>query len=190
MKTFTIKDFINYNGPCFSCKSKINFRVGVSIVNSQQPSIYLVPTVTNDFIEIDLKHKYNSELKLKIFPKTNKFSTSNTARLIKYLDDKKLSLRSRCDGCGTNIDSESLEFNFLQCFIKPVGICDEKLVVTHDKHLYEVYSYFTDNRSTIVFIKIDSNEDGKWVSLPLLPLYKFKNKEKFLEKIKTYILFS
>lgn len=89
MKQFTVKDFITYSGPCFSCQSKINFKIGSKTqpqtTISWQPDVYLTPVVTNDFIEVDLKINYNDGLSLKIFTKTNKFTTSSMKNLIKHL---------------------------------------------------------------------------------------------------------
>lgn len=190
MKTFTVKDFITYNGPCFSCGSKISFTIGVSFIN-QQPSAYLPPIVNNDFIDIDLKISYRNELKLKIYPKTNKFTTSSMKGLTKYLKEHNLFLRSYCSNCLTCIDSQFLEFNLLKEFIKPVGISDEKLIIVNDKSLYEIYSSFIDN-NTIIFVSNTTNVNiiPIRIELPLLPKYKLKNKEHFIQKIKTYILFS
>lgn len=191
-RTFTVKDFITYNGPCFSCGSKISFTIGVSFIKTQQPSAYLPPVVNNDFIEVDLKISYRNELKLKIFPKTNKFTTSSMKGLTKYLEEHNLFLRSYCSNCRTCVESKFLEFNLLKEFIKPVGISDEKLVVRYGNYMYELYSSFLDNYSNLIVNDAKPIYLSKPISinLPLLPMYKLKNKERFIEKVKTYILFS
>lgn len=191
MKTFTVKDFIAYNGPCFSCKSKINFQIGVSF-KTQQPSTYLVPIVNNDFIDIDLKISYRNELKLKVFPKTNKFITSSMKGLTKYLEEHDLFLRSYCNNCTTCVDSQFLEFNLLKEFIKPVKINDERLIVQNGNLKYELYSSFSHENSSLVVYNTQTGNLTKpiYIYLPLLPMYKLKNKERFIEKVKTYIIFS
>jgi hypothetical protein len=191
MKTFTVKDFITYNSPCFSCGSKISFKIGVSFIKNRQPSTYLVPIVSSDFIEIDLKINYNNGLKLKILPKTNKFTVSSMKGLTTYLEKHNLFLRSYCDNCRTCIDSQFLEFNLLKEFIKPVEISDERLFVRNNNYKYELYSYFTHSYSVLI-ISDQTNiaNNSIRIELPLLPMYKLKNKEHFIKKVKTYILFS
>ncbi len=192
MKTFTVKDFITYNSPCFSCGSKISFKIGVSFIKNRQPSTYLVPIVSSDFIEIDLKINYNNGLKLKILPKTNKFTVSSMKGLTTYLEKHNLFLRSYCDNCRTCIDSQFLEFNLLKEFIKPVGISDERLIVRNGNYMYELYSSFIDNYSSLFISQppINTLNSNIRIELPLLPMYKLKNKEHFIKKVKTYILFS
>lgn len=191
MRKFTVKDFITYSGPCFSCKSKIRFEIGVSFGKTYQQSVYLVPTVTNDFIEINLKINYNNGLSLKIFPKTNKFTTSSMKSLIKYLEEHKLFLRAKCDECYTCIDSQMLNFNLLKEFIAPVGISDEKLIVKDKKYLYELYSDFEYSYSVLIISTTSAPTITPIrMELPLLPMYKLKNKERFIEKVKTYLIFS
>lgn len=193
MKKFTVKDFITYTGPCFSCQSKISFQIGVFNKQDRQSkeSIYLTPNVTNDCIDIDLKINYRSGLNVKIFPKTNKFTTSSMRLLTKYLEEHNLFLRSKCDECHTNVDSEALEFNLLKEFVVPVTISDERLIVKDDKYLYELYSFFDNSGQSIVMIShINKVAQPIRIELPLLPMYKLKNKERFIQKMKTYITFS
>lgn len=199
-KKFTVKDFITYNGPCFSCNSKISFQIGVFKTKEKQiPAVYLTPTVTNEIIDIDLKTNYRDSLNLKIFTKTNKFTTSSIKSLIKYLDEHGLFLRSKCDNCQTSVDSEAIEFNILKEFIAPVAISDERLVVRDNTHQYELYSSFEPGvqGGSIALISslnaaVKSNTQNKLIriDLPLLPMYKLKNKERFIQKMKTYIVFS
>lgn len=200
MKKFTVKDFITYNGPCFSCQSKITFEIGVFNTKSKQvPAVYLTPTITNESIDIDLKINYRDSLSLRVFTKTNKFTTSSVKSLNKYLDEHGLFLRSKCDNCKTSVDSEAIEFNILKQFIAPVAISDERLVVRDDKHQYELYSSFKpgDQGGSIAIISSlnaagKNNTQNKFIriDLPLLPIYKLKNKERFIQKMKTYIVFS
>ena len=192
MKKFTVKDFITYNGPCFSCRAKVNFKVGVTYINQSIDSVHLVPVVKNDFIEIDLKINYHDGLKLRIFPKTNKIQTSSMRGLTKYLDEHKLYLRTHCDHCYTSVESQFLEFNLLKEFIKPVGISREMVIVNDGNNMYQVHSSFIDESSVVIIDRISKTTPITPIrmELPLLPIYKFKTKERFLEKMKTYLIFS
>jgi hypothetical protein len=191
MKSFTVKDFITYNSPCFICESKINFTIGVLFNKKHQPTLYLTPFVTNDFIEVNLKFKYSDNgLKLKIFPKTNRFEISSMKNFMKYLEEHKLFLRSYCDTCYTRIESNPIEFNLLKFFIAPAFINDESVIVKNDNSLYELYSLFDQNYSTLIVSRTDIVAPPIRIELPLLPIYKLKNRDRFIEKVKTYILFS
>src|SRR5271167_3698355 len=110
MRKFTVKDFIGYNNPCFSCDNQINFKIGfldLDVESSSKtsysiphagpyipscPISYLRPTVTPQFTEIDLMITYSDALKLYIFHKTNKILTSSQRGLTKYLESHKLFL--------------------------------------------------------------------------------------------------
>jgi len=190
MKQFTVKDFITYSGPCFSCQSKISFKIG-SFSNEQPMAAYLVPVVTNDFIDVDLKINYNNGLSLRIFTKTNKFTVSSMKGFTKYLEKHKLFLRANCDKCRTRVESQVLDFNLLKEFIAPVNISDEQLIVKDGKYLYELYSSFEAGYSALIINSTSKpSVNSIRMELPLLPMYKLKNKERFIEKVKTYILFS
>jgi hypothetical protein len=193
MKKFTVKDFITYNGPCFSCGSRVNVKIGVIKVDVADFNIALLnPVITTNSIDIDLKINYNSSLKLSIFSKTNKFSTSSMKGLTEYLNGHKLFLRSNCDHCYTKVESQYLEFNLLKGFIKPVGVSNELLVVNDGANLYQVHTSYIEEKSLVIIDRINKTTPITPVrmDLPLLPLYKFKDKDHFIAKIKTYLVFS
>jgi hypothetical protein len=197
MKQFTVKDFITYNAPCFSCGESIILEFGsVELINngkvSGQSPVFLKPIVSKDRTEISLKISYVGSLQLWIFHKSNKFLTTNFTGLSEYLNTHKLFLRSRCNKCNSLIDSQFIEFNLKSGFIKPVGISAEYLSIQDKSHLYCIHSKFLDDKTIIIADRIDKTTpvSGVRIEIPLLPLYKFKDKEKIISKIKTYILFS
>ena len=191
MKKFTVKDFITYNNPCFSCGNKISFKIG-SVNGANQPPVYIRSTVTPERTEIDLKVTYNDTLQLWIFHKSNKILSSDMRGLTDYLAGHKLFLSSRCDKCYTSIESHFLEFNLNKGFINPVGVSLETLMVYDEKNLYQVYSSFIKECSVVVVDRINKTTpiSPMRFDLPLLPLYKFRDKDKFLNKMKTYLIFS
>lgn len=195
MKKFTVKDFIAYNNPCFSCDNAINFRIGFLDLENPQANIsYLRPTVTGLYTEIDLKIKYaNSEaLKLYIFHKTNKLLTNSNSGLTEYLSRHKLFLSSTCDRCYTLIESQYLDFNIDKGYVNAVGISLERLMVCDDNNLYQISSSFIEEESILSVDKIDKVKPLSQfqLKLPLLPKYRLKDKENFIRKIKTYMTFS
>jgi hypothetical protein len=192
MKRFTVKDFIDYNGPCFSCDSPINFKIGFLDLEARTDASYLRPTVTNNYTEIDLRITYENSLKLYIFHKTNKILTNSNQGLTKYLSSRKLFLSSSCERCLTQIDSQYLDFNVDKGFVAATGIATERLMVMDDHNLYRINSFFMADKSSLTVDKIDKTTplSPLRLELPLLPKYRFKDKKHFLRKIKTYVTFS
>jgi hypothetical protein len=192
MKTFTVKDFIIYNNPCFSCGSKISFKIGSTHNELSFSPVYKKTTVTADHVEIDLDITYRQTFKLYIVNKSNKILSPDMKSLTDYLSMHELFLSSRCDRCYTSIESYPLEFNLAKGFIKPVGINQENLIVTDDKNMYQIHSSFNQKISTATISKINKTMpiSPARINLPLLPLYKIKNRDRLINKLKTLVLFS
>lgn len=197
MKKFTVKDFIEYNGPCFSCGGQINFKIGfVDLDAKQTPTMadasYLRPLVTTNHTEVDLIIKYSNQeaLKLQILHKTNKIFTNNSQGLTKYLSRHKLFLSSQCDKCHTQIESNFLEINLNKGFIEAVTISTERLVVMSDDTIYQLYSSAFDNKTKVVVDRLDRIAHTFNLDLPFLPKYRFRTRDNLISKIKMYMTFS
>jgi hypothetical protein len=192
MKKFTVKDFIEYNGPCFSCNNQINFRIGFLDLETRVDASYLKPVVTANYTEIDLLITYNNAIKLYIFHKTNKILTNNQQGLTKYLSGRKLFLSSTCNRCYTQIESQYLDFNLEKGYVSAVGISTERLMVSDGENQYQINSFFMAEKSNLVVDKIDKARPLTpfQLDLPLLPKYRFKDRAHFLQKMKTYLTFS
>lgn len=188
MKKFTIKDFITYNNPCFSCNNKISIKIGSADSISQSDTVFLTPIINVDSTDINLKITYANVLKLKISHKTNKIQTTRLMSLTKYLKEHKLFLRSYCDHCHTFIESQFLEFNMSRGFIYPVGISNEVLIVKNKNTTYNLSSSFFEGKSLLIVDK--PNISPLYFNLPLMPLYKFKDKEHMINKMKLFVVFS
>ena len=184
MKKFTVKDFITYNSPCFGCGNKINFYFEIDTPNAGTVSKRAL--VGGDFTEVDLIIHYSDPLKINITHKTNKFIASSNKSLTTYMKEHKLSMRTRCDKCYSTVASQPLEFNMDKGFVCPVEIREEVFLITNELDSYQIYS--SGSKSTVHFVS--ASGAVMRLTLPLLPLYKFKTKEKFVNKIKTYIVFS
>jgi hypothetical protein len=194
MRKFTVKDFIAYNNPCFSCGNPINFRVGFLDLETKADVSYLRPVVTPNYTEIDLIIKYSDAeaLKLYIVHKTNKILTNSNRGLTKYLSSRKLFLASACDKCYTQIESQFLDFNVDKSYVAAVGLSTERLMVNDGTNMYQINSSFIENKSKLLVDKLDRTKPLSpfTLDLPLIPRYRFKNKEHFISKMKTYITFS
>lgn len=198
MKKFTVKDFILYNAPCFSCKEPVAISIisartndNVGVDGAASPSQLRV-TVTKENLEVDLKINYDQILKLFVNLVTNKIITTNFSGLTDYLKEHKLSLRSECKKCYTSMESYFLEFNLNKGFVYPVGIAKERLIVTDDTNQYTVISSFFSEQSILYADRLDKTHPISpfKIELPLIPLYRFRTREKFLNKMKTYLIFS
>ena len=191
MKKFTVKDFIGYNNPCFSCGERISFKLGI-VTNGVDGSAQLRPTVKPEYTVVDLKVTYSKTLQLWIFHNTNKFIASNPIDFTEYLNENHLFLHSKCDKCMSSIESMFLEFNKDMGFVKPVSISREILLVNDDRNQFILNSSFAWNKSVLSADRLDKTAPISPIvlDLPLLPLYKFKTKERFLNKVKTYVVFS
>lgn len=187
-----VKDFIAYNNPCFSCGSAINFRIGVLNLEDADEATSLRPMVFPNYTDIDLLITYSNSLKLYIFHKTNKILTNDGQALTRHLSGHKLFLSSDCSKCYTQAQSLPLDIDLDKGLVKTVGLNTERLMVSDAKNMYQIETSFPDNKSVLSVDKLDSVKPMAplILNLPLLPKYKFKNKEHFINKIKTYTLFS
>lgn len=196
MRKFTVKDFITYNNPCFGCGKKITFRIGFYTTSEYSSPIasYLRPIVLANYTEVDLKISYIDMIKLYIFHKDNKILSNNQGGLTKYLSEHTMFLSSTCT-CHSEIESEPLDFHLIEDkqHVAAVQIKSERLVVTDADNMYQFYSSFPDKKSTLIVYKQNNDQPTSQpttIEMPLIPKYKFKSREHFLEKMKTYILFS
>jgi len=192
MKKFTVKDFIFYNSPCFSCGSRTHFDIGYYNSDTDDASILLRPLINSNYTEVDISITYTNALKLYIFHSNNKILTNNSQALIKYLSNHKLFLISEClnTKCACRIQSQYLVFNLEKCHIEAVPISFENLTVTDENNIYHIESWFEgEAHSKVSYTRKDTNKKTS-LKLSLLPKFSFKNKQHFITKMKTIIVFS
>lgn len=190
MKRFSVKDFIVYNNPCFCCGERITIKMGTAPHGKEQDAIFLSTLTTPEFIKVDLTITYTSSLSLQICPKTNKFETNNFNRLKKYLDDNNIFLYTSC-GSHAQIIGQPLKFNLEKKFIYSFEISKESFIITDDNNHYQIVSDYLANKSYIWVDKIDAtNISSINFEFPLMSIKKFKDKLRFIEKMKTYLIFS
>ena len=192
-KSFTVKDFIKYNGPCFNCGNKIFVSIkeydclivnGLNSISSFE--------IKGDIIEATLKLNYSYILNLTINISNNKYETSNIHKLMAYLASRDIVLFSECKKCKSYIHTESLKFG-PKAFILPTKISAEKFLFSDNLNNYTITSDFKNNKTIITSLPKNYNDYYQELislDISLLPLYKFKTREKILQKIKTLILFS
>jgi len=191
MKEFTVKEFIGYNNPCFSCGENIHFSFALK-QDDMDGSTVLRPTVTIDNTTVDLKVSYRESLQLLIVHQTNKFIAYNSKELENFLKKTEVFLISKCNKCFTNVESDYLDFNFEKGFIKPVSLFREVVMMSDDSYRYHIRSNFSNSKSFVVIDRIDKVTPISPITFeaPILPMSKFKNKKQFMDKMKTYMVFS
>lgn len=193
MNKFTVKDFITYNNPCFSCESKINFSIGAldDEHTSIDEAVYFRPTVTKNYSEIDLIINYTTSLKLFIFHTTNKILSNDFIALTKYLERRKLFLSSFCHKCHSQSKSKILDFNLEKKIVKPTTLLLEETIIYDDKFRYLLTSNSEKNKSYFI---IEDLAKVKYtptvIESPLIFRSKFNNRQSFIDKTKLYVLFS
>jgi hypothetical protein len=188
MKSFTVKDFIAYNNPCFSCGEHINIRFRTVSKISYVAGL-IKPLIKIDSTTVDLVTKYRNILQLQINNKTNKILSNDIRSLKEFLFDNNIQLISNCSKCNTSITSSYLIFNFDKWYIEPTTISLEDLIICENNKHYSIISSFMDDESIIYCAKNGGDIVLSFKS-KLLPLYTLKTKENMLNKIKTYLVFS
>lgn len=192
MKLFSVKDFISYNNPCFSCKQHVNFYFTVAPRTVSNPTTgYFSPIVSRDFTAVDLKITYSHSLTLKIHHKTNRFEANNIHELEDYLSKNQINLTLSCPKCQSKITSDKLVFDLTKKYVRGTKVVYESLRIKDKEKQYFLETFHELNGTTITVIS-NNNAFGDifTIDTPALPLYKFKNKNNVIKKIKTYMLFS
>lgn len=185
----TLNDFIQYNNPCFSCNSKISLTL--HMVN-EKTNIHtpLKPVPFKKYIKFALQVGYRDSLDLIIDPINNKFDSNNHSHLKTYLLNREINFEIECQKCETAIITNKVEFMFKDGFIKPLTIKFEDLIVKNKNNIYKVYNFYNENRAAAEIINKKGNSPNVIIDIKLFPLFKFKTKENFIKKLKTYLIFS
>jgi hypothetical protein len=193
MTKFTVKDFISYNSQCISCNSLTLFEV---MSHPNNCAAYKLNTINSpNYLEINAHVKYNSSesLQLLIFHKTNQILSSNIDALIIYLRNYKLFFSKRCATCGTVTHSNDLIFHANINIIEPLSMFTETVILQTSDIQYILHSNFSNNETKLlVYHKKHDSLDASPLDLdlPLLPISSFKTRERLLEKLQLYVLFS
>jgi hypothetical protein len=181
---------MNYNNPCFSCNSKISFTLNLINRNTliETP---LKPVTTQKYIKFKLLVGYDSCLELVINRITNQFSSNDPEFLMTHLKSRDIRFTSYCIKCGTSIQSNMAALSFDNGFIKPLTISREYLIAKVKNYEYVATTIFEENKSHLLIVDKKKNSlDNFSISTSLLPLYKIKTKQKFIDKLKLYAVFS
>lgn len=192
MSSFTVKDFIKLNSPCFCCGCLTELHA-IAHPKNYVTSTYLNTKVCNNKLEVQLSIKYNSSVSLSIDLKTNKFVASCSMDTLKnYLNENRLSILVYCEGCSS-IESDSLTLNLYKGFIKPIEMDTEFFCLRDKNQLYEVSSNYYDEETRVLlttYSGYDKIASETVFIYPLISRYKFKDREAMISKLKLYTTLS
>jgi hypothetical protein len=192
MRSFTILDFLKLNSPCFCCGEPIE--VGAYLIGSSiTGTVYLKPNMSKTHLSVDLSIKYETAISLSIDLKTNKFVASCPMKtLASFFKDRKLSIETQCRDCS-GITSDTLSFNFYKAFIKPVEVAYEWYWLRHKNHVYVVSSGYDEDITKVMlttYSGYDKIASETTYNYPLIPRYRFKDRQAMIDKLKLYTALS
>jgi hypothetical protein len=162
-------------------------------MHSDDPWGSISATITDQHIVVDLSIKYGSTLQLWIVPKTNKFLTNDNVRFSDYIAMFNIRLVAECN-CGTRYETNDLDFQDFNKVIGATILRYEYITFENKGTRYTLYSDFNTERTVAVVSKNDlalaKSTTTITFDLPLLPKYKIRDKQKLIDKLKLYCVFS
>lgn len=206
MDKLTLKDFIQYNNPCFNCGSLSS--LSYTSCSKKRPTGNSHTIILKDnTINLNLQVKYVHSLNLTIDIITNSFrvnesnSDINILNLQNYLDEYNLYFILDCACCLSWFATKNIKFNFLSHYIYPLEIYSEIIEFKSNDLIYNYSSDFNVNESTIRIYKSYNNESNggeliNEISARPIPLSNFKGSNRnetlknVIEKIKMWVSFS
>jgi len=186
----TLKDFILYNSPCFSCGN--NTQLEFFLIDRGGPTPLNVALKTNilgSHIEVIVKVTYKSSLSITIDPKHNSWVSNNATMLHQLLSQYGLYVTSDCKICGTYICSNAFTILWSKKLILPLDIEKEFVIIKTDKGTYYLSTYEKDI-TLLEFTKNKLNSPIFELKIPKLLICDLKDKDALIKKINTYMLFS
>lgn len=194
MTTYTVKDLVLYNNPCKMCGGKSSVALIPVGKNETAYSSTIDAQYEGSNLLFNLKFTYNNRLMILINPKTNKFELTGIGTDLKrsfrrFRHNNNLMIESKCASCGTYVHSNYLDFNL--DYIRPMNIFSESIVVKTELSFYQMMTDFSTNTSNIVVIKHRHQSVPAFtLQIPALSLKDIGSKERFLKKIKLYMILS
>lgn len=199
MEALTIKDFVLYNNPCKICIKPTKTVFSLKIFSREDPfdgsASCIFPLLKENNLYFSLHIKYGENLGILINPINNyyKIVSQSSNSISKLLADfffyYDVALDSRCKICQSEVQSDFLEFD--SNYIKPVNLFHEQLNIFNETHEFTITTNFTNQKSFIVANLINQkNQKTFSLETSALPLFKIKNRDQLLKKLKLYMTFS
>lgn len=177
MKQFTINDFIDYCNPCRICSKNVSMQIVIGNV------IHSNFTVNGTKVKFTTKITYKKEDSqyIEFDAKTNRYNANFD------LKSEKIRIHLTCGKCSYII-SDFLEFD--DAHVKPLTIFEEDFVLDVGSNHIQMITVISKNETVIYSCAKDQVNSVTSITIPLLPLSKWKNKEKLTNLIITYLTFS
>lgn len=199
-KKFFIKDFIKYCSPCFGCDHLMTFRVGYRDrgENDMAPDANIwaethMAIVTDEYTEVELSIRYRTNLKFWVYHRTNKLVASDAHSFNEFIHKRELYLYCKCVHCQSQIVSKPLDFQRFNGIVAPTSLRYEEFHISIENKRYSLATDFTTGKSVgILRTYTEPNVSGpdlKW-EMKLLPKYKLGTRQKLIDKLDTYAVFS
>lgn len=194
MRKLTLKDFLTFYTPCLSCKNKINLTwIARKSSLAMTPNVgEFSPTLDGKSLTIDLKTTYYNRFSLMIDIITHTFISSDSSEFAKYAAETECYVQAKCFKCNSQVMTTDLKFDVNKRILKPVSIKGEIWHITDEENIYNIYTNTDKEESEIIVDKINAVTPlSPWRrTIEALPINKFSSREDFLDRIKTYMVFS
>lgn len=186
MKKFTLNDIIEYYPICMNCQrpTRMSFRSNLSGMVSER-----IPIISSYSILIPLSINYNSSLNIEIVRSSNRVISGDFEALAQYFQHRQFIIRIGCSMCVSLIETKIISFDFQKGVLNPLTLDYEQINIRDG---YNVYCATTIFNTVDPKTKIEAFSFKKDVSLQIFdfkaslnhyPKYKWKQKEKFLNKV-------
>lgn len=198
MRKLTLKDFLSFYTPCLGCGRKntitwiVNYKEPMTVSPSSINLGEFSPNLNGKMLEIDLKVTYFNKFSLMIDIVSHKFITSDFQQFIKYTSDTNCYFQLKCVVCNSQVMSNNLEFDINKRLLKPLTIKGEIWHMTDDENFYSIFTNMDKEETEIIVDRVNATKPlTPWRRIvETLPINRFSNKEEFLDRIKTYMVFS
>jgi hypothetical protein len=186
MQLFTIKDFINYNNPCFICNCKIDLKVVVNTKNINAYK-YMIPEYHNDKLIVILTNSYKDKVSFLLHLNTNQFECDEN--LFEFLKEHSIYLQLSCS-CLMTVKSKNIVFDFDNMVIIPTSLFHEEITFKYKEMTIWVDSDFILNKTSIrIFNKQNTYKEINKI-INLMPKSSFANKEELIKKMKWFLTYA
>jgi hypothetical protein len=191
MRKFTLKDFMKYGDICFECDSPMKLKFErINLTDESRSKNVRIIKFDKNCLDLDLHLKYFDSLVMRINCSNHKFEVSDKKQFDNYQNIFQLRALTICDKCNINlVKSNYLMFDNLG-FLHPISLYRENINIPNVSYDGKIryYNIFTDFNKDITQIYEQFSQEA--INIPAISLYKYKNKDKLLEKIKLLFTFS
>lgn len=194
MRKFTLKDFLSFYTPCLSCKNKVNITWSArkTALDFTASLGEFAPNFDGKHLSIDLKTTYYNKFSVMIDITSHSVISSDSAEFARYAAETECFVNLKCHKCNSYIASTQFKFDLNKRILKPFSIDSEMWHMIDDEHMYNIYTTMHNEESHIIVDKINATTPiSPWQKkITAIPINRFMGKEDFLERIKTYMVFS